>query len=159
MFPLPQGEGVQTAGDAQHGANRRGRIAGKGCRAPRGCLGPSNELKASRQPLTPLTSTLLHAQPPSRLINSGLIVHHLNPPVLSKFRGNVRLSVQRKCHSLKPRWYQMTTLRKPPGIVALVDPQCPYISLWWPSGFTIPARLPEATAPHCLTQVVTLRKW
>ena len=47
MFPVPQGEGVQTAGDAQHGANRRGRIAGKGCRAPRGCLGSSNELKAS----------------------------------------------------------------------------------------------------------------
>ena len=32
-----------------------------------------------------------HALPPSRLINSGLIIHHLNPPVLSKFRGNVRL--------------------------------------------------------------------
>ena len=47
---------------------------------------------------------------------------------VSKFRGNIRLSVQRKCHSVKPRWYQMTTLRKPPGIVALEDPQRPCIS-------------------------------
>ena len=47
---------------------------------------------------------------------------------LSKFRGNVRLSVQQKCHSVKPRWYQMMTFRKPRGIVALADPQRPCIS-------------------------------
>ena len=48
--------------------------------------------------------------------------------VVSKFRGNVRLSVQQKCHSVKPRWYQMMTFRKPRGIVALADPQRPCIS-------------------------------
>ena len=47
---------------------------------------------------------------------------------VSKFRGNVRLSVQQKCHSVKPRWYQMMTFRKPRGIVALADPQRPCIS-------------------------------
>ena len=47
---------------------------------------------------------------------------------LSKFRGNVRLSVQQKCHLGKPRWYQMMTFRKPRGIVALADPQRPCIS-------------------------------
>ena len=49
-------------------------------------------------------------------------------PTLSKFRENVRLSVQQKCHSVKPQWYQMMTLRKPRGIVALADPQRPCIS-------------------------------
>ena len=48
--------------------------------------------------------------------------------VVSKFRENVRLSVQQKCHSVKPQWYQMMTLRKPRGIVALADPQRPCIS-------------------------------
>ena len=47
---------------------------------------------------------------------------------VSKFRENVRLSVQQKCHSVKPQWYQMMTLRKPRGIVALADPQRPCIS-------------------------------
>ena len=41
---------------------------------------------------------------------------------------NVRVSVQQKCHSVKPQWYQMMTLRKPRGIVALADPQRPCIS-------------------------------
>ena len=47
---------------------------------------------------------------------------------VSKFRENVRLSVQQKCHWVKPQWYQMMTLRKPRGIVALADPQRPCIS-------------------------------
>ena len=44
------------------------------------------------------------------------------------FRENVRLSVQQQCHSVKPQWYQMMTLRKPRGIVALVDPERACIS-------------------------------
>ncbi len=63
-----------------------------------------------------------------------------------KFRRNVRLSVQQKCHSVEPRCYQTTTLN-PLGVAALVDPQRPCISLWWLCGFPIPARLPEATSP------------
>ena len=47
---------------------------------------------------------------------------------VSKFRENIRVSVQQKCHSVKPQWYQMMTLRKPRGIVALADPQRPCIS-------------------------------
>ena len=47
---------------------------------------------------------------------------------VSKFRENVRLSVQQECHSVKPQWYQMMTLRNPRGIVALADPQRPCIS-------------------------------
>ena len=47
---------------------------------------------------------------------------------LSKFRENVRLSVQQKWHSVKRQWYQMMTLRKPRGIVALADPERPCIS-------------------------------
>ena len=42
---------------------------------------------------------------------------------LSLFRINVRVSVQRKCHSAMPRWYQMLTPWEPPGIVALEDPR------------------------------------
>ena len=66
---------------------------------------------------------------------------------VSKFRENVRLSVQQKCHSVKPRCYQMTAWQQPPGIVALVDPQRPCISLWWLCGFPIPARFPEGISP------------
>ena len=36
---------------------------------------------------------------------------------VSKFRGNVRVNVQRKCHSVKPGWYQMTAWQQqPPGL-------------------------------------------
>ena len=67
---------------------------------------------------------------------------------VSKFRGNVRLSVQRKCHSVRPGWYQMTAWQQqPPGFVALEGLRHPCISLWWLCGFPIPARLPEATSP------------
>ena len=58
-----------------------------------------------------------------RVKGGGILGHGV-----SKFRGNVRLSVQQKCHSVKPRWYQMMTFRKPRGIVALADPQRPCIS-------------------------------
>ena len=47
---------------------------------------------------------------------------------VSLFRINVRLSVQRKCHSVVPRWYQMVTPWEPPGIVALEDSRHPGIS-------------------------------
>ena len=47
---------------------------------------------------------------------------------VSKFRINVRLSVQRKCHSVKPRCYQMTTLRQSPGFAALEGLRHPGIS-------------------------------
>ena len=47
---------------------------------------------------------------------------------VSKSRENVRLSVQHKCHSVRPGWYQMTTLRKPPVIVALEYPRHPGIA-------------------------------
>ena len=67
---------------------------------------------------------------------------------LSWFRINVRLSVQRKCHSVRPRWYQMMTPWDPPGIVALEDPRQPGISWWRSGGFPIPARLLEAIS-HC----------
>ena len=46
---------------------------------------------------------------------------------VSKSRENVRSSVQHKCHSVRPGWYQMTTLRKPRGMVALEDPRHPGI--------------------------------
>ena len=59
-----------------------------------------------------------------RSVKGGVILGH----GVSKFRGNVRLSVQQKCHSVKPQWYQMMTFRKPRGIVALADPQRPCIS-------------------------------
>ena len=52
----------------------------------------------------------------------------VGPPTLSKSRENVRSSVQRKCHSVMPRWYQMMTLWEPPGIVALEAPRHPGIS-------------------------------
>ena len=64
----------------------------------------------------------------------GMVYVHLSRAArrctagVSKFRENVRLSVQQKCHSVKPQWYQMMTLRKPRGIVALADPQRPCIS-------------------------------
>ena len=45
--------------------------------------------------------------------------------VVSLFRINVRSSVQRKCHSVMPRWYQMMTPWDPRGIVALGDPRHP----------------------------------
>ena len=48
--------------------------------------------------------------------------------VVSLFRTNVRLSVQRQCHSVTPRWYQMMMPWEPPGIVALEDPRPPGIS-------------------------------
>ena len=48
--------------------------------------------------------------------------------VVPLFRINVRLSVQRKCHSAMPRWYQMLTPWEPPWIVALEDPRHPGIS-------------------------------
>ena len=47
---------------------------------------------------------------------------------LSKSRENVRSSVQRKCHSVMPRWYQMMTPWDPLRIVALEDPRHPGIS-------------------------------
>ena len=47
---------------------------------------------------------------------------------VSKSRENVRSSVQRKYHSVMPRWYQMMTPWEPPGIVALEDPRHPGIS-------------------------------
>ena len=50
------------------------------------------------------------------------------PPSRSKSRENVRLRVQHKCHSVIPAWYQMTTLREPPGIVASEVPRRPGIS-------------------------------
>ena len=46
---------------------------------------------------------------------------------VSKSKENVRSSVQQKCHSVRLGWYQMTTLRKPRGIVALEDPRHPGI--------------------------------
>ena len=52
--------------------------------------------------------------------------------LMSLFRTNVRLSVQRKCHSVMPRWYQMMTPWEPPGIVALEDPRHPGNSSRWP---------------------------
>ena len=66
---------------------------------------------------------------------------------LSQSRGNVRLSVQRKCHLVMPRWYQMMTPWEPPGIAALEDPRHPGISWWCSGGFPIPARLLEAISP------------
>ena len=47
---------------------------------------------------------------------------------VSKSRGNVRLRVQQKCHSVRLGWYQMKTLRKLPGIVASGVPRPPGIS-------------------------------
>ena len=67
-----------------------------------------------------------------------------NASGVSKFRGNVRLSVQRKCHSVRPGWYQMTAWQQqPPGFVALEGLWHPCISLWWLCGFPIPARCPK----------------
>ena len=66
---------------------------------------------------------------------------------VSLFRINVRLSGQRKCHSVMPTWYQMMTSRDPPGIAALEDPRCPGISLQWLCGFPIPAQLLASTSP------------
>ena len=67
---------------------------------------------------------------------------------VSQSRENVRLSVQRKCHSVMPRWYQMMTPWDPPGIVALEDPRHPGISWWCSGGFPIPGRLLDAIS-HC----------
>ena len=65
-------------------------------------------------------------------VNGGGKVGHMGGPIvglrLSKSRGDVRLSVQHKCHSVMLGWYQMTTLRKPPGIVALENPRHPGLS-------------------------------
>ena len=58
---------------------------------------------------------------------------------VSLFRINVRLSVQRKCHSVMPRWYQMMTPWDPPWILALEDPRHPGISWWCSGGFPIAA--------------------
>ena len=50
---------------------------------------------------------------------------------LSKSRKNVRLSVQHKCHSVRPGWYQMLASRGPFGVVVSVGPQRPGISSRW----------------------------
>ncbi len=47
---------------------------------------------------------------------------------LWKFRENVRLSVQHKCHSVMPPWYQMMTSWDPPGIAPSEDLRRPGIS-------------------------------
>ena len=47
---------------------------------------------------------------------------------VSKFRINVRLSGQHKCHSVRVPWYQMMALRGPPRVAVVVDPQRPCIS-------------------------------
>ena len=61
--------------------------------------------------------------------------------------GQQGVKVQRNCHGVGPGWYQMTAWQQQrPGIIALVDPQRPFISSWWLGGFPIPARLPEATS-------------
>ena len=75
----------------------------------------------------PQAAELLADVGPDILAFTAFSVAH-STQVLSKFRENVRLSVQQECHSVKPQWYQMMTLRKPRGIVALADPQRPCIS-------------------------------
>ena len=47
---------------------------------------------------------------------------------VSKFRENVRLSVQHKCHSVSLPWYQMMMWRDCPGFAASEDPRRPGIS-------------------------------
>ena len=76
--------------------------------------------RKSQEMFVPLSHAPGHAQcdfGEARVVIGGVL----------KFRENVRLSVQQKCHSVKPQWYQMMTLRKPRGIVALADPQRPCI--------------------------------
>ena len=77
--------------------------------------------RKSQEMFVPLSHAPGHAQcdfGEARVVIGGVL----------KFRENVWLSVQQKCHSVKPQWYQMMTLRKPRGIVALADPQRPCIS-------------------------------
>ena len=52
--------------------------------------------------------------------------------VVSKFRINVRPSVQHKCHLGRLPWYQMLTSWAQPEVAALVGPQIPGISSRWP---------------------------
>ena len=58
---------------------------------------------------------------------------------LSKSRGNVRLPVQHKCHSVRLGWYQMKTSRKLLVIVASGVSRPPGISWLCPCGFPFPA--------------------
>ena len=61
--------------------------------------------------------------------------------------GQPGVGVQRRRHPVRDGWYQMTGWQPPlPGIIALVDTQRPFISLWWLGGFPIPAGLPEGTS-------------
>ena len=67
------------------------------------------------------------------IVNGGDKVDHMGGSIvglrLSTFRGNVRLSVQQKCHLSNPGSYQMSTA----PVVRLADAldrSCPVDSLW-----------------------------
>ena len=61
--------------------------------------------------------------------------------------GQPGVGVQGRRHPVRDGWYQMTGWRPPlPGIIALVDTQRPFISLWLLGGFPIAAGLPEGTS-------------
>ena len=71
----------------------------------------------------------LRGRNPYQALNSILSQPLLAPVwTVTKFRKNVRLSVQDKCHSFMPPWYQMTTSWDPPGIGASEYPELPGIS-------------------------------
>ena len=66
-----------------------------------------------------------------------------------KYREIGRLSVQRKCQSVKVGWYQMTEWQQqPPRLVASEKLRHPDISLGPPPDSQFPFHCPEATL-HC----------
>ena len=98
-----------------------------------------------------------------RLPQAGQEVSGSGPAVLrepgqgvSLFRINVRFSVQRKCHSVMPRWYQMMTRWEPPGIVALEYPRHPGISWWCSGGFPLDCSKRYPLAPRFLNRLPPL---